>query len=55
MDAYRVDQLKGKYYCTAERPVMTYSSLSWTVKKSSKNKLRVAEMKMLRMMCGVAR
>ena len=34
---------------------MLYSSECWTVKCSHEQKLHVAEMKMLRMMCGVTR
>ena len=48
-------KLKGKYYCTVVRPVMTYSAECRALKKSQEQKLSVAEMKMLRMMCGVTR
>lgn len=48
-------KLKGKYYSAVVRPVMTYSSECWAVKKCHVQKLSVAEMKMLRMMCGVTR
>ena len=48
-------KLKGKYYGTVVRPVMTYSSECWAVKKSHVQKLSVVEMKMLRMMCGVTK
>ena len=48
-------KLKGKYYCTVVRPVMTYSAECWALKKNQEQKLSVAEMKMLRMMCGVTR
>ena len=34
---------------------MKYSSECWTVKETHEQKLRVAEMKMLSMMCGVTR
>ena len=44
-------RLKGKYYSTVVRPAMTYSSECWAVKKTHEQKLRVAEMKMLRIMC----
>ena len=47
--------LKGKCSSTVVTPVMTYSSECWPVKKSHEQKLNVAEMKMLRMMCGVKR
>ena len=48
-------KLKGKYYCTVVRPVMTYSAECWALKKSQERKLSTTEMKMLRMMCGVTR
>ena len=48
-------RLKGKYYSTVVRPAMTYSSECLAIKKTHEQKLRVAEMKMLRMMCGVTR
>ena len=34
---------------------MTYSAECWAIKQSHEQKLHVAEMKMLRMMCGVTR
>ena len=45
-------KLKGKCYSKVVRPAMTYSSECWAVKKSHERKLCVAEIKMLRMMCG---
>ena len=48
-------KLKGKYYSTVVRPAMTYSAECWAVKGNHEQKLSVAEMKMLRMMCGVTR
>src|ERR1700761_1095214 len=48
-------KLKGKYYCSVVRPAMIYSSECWAIKKSQEQKLSVAKMKMLRMMCGVTR
>ena len=48
-------RLKGKYYSTVVRPAINYSSERWAVKKTHEQKLRVAEMKMLRMMCGVTK
>ena len=36
-------RLKGKYYSTVVRPVMTYSSECWAVKKTHEQKLRVAK------------
>ena len=48
-------KLKDKYYTTAVRPAMMYSAEFWAIKQSHEQKLHVAEMKMLRMMCGVTR
>ena len=48
-------KLKGKFYSAVVRPAMTYSSECWAVKQSHIQKLSVAEMRMLRMMCGVTR
>ena len=48
-------KLKGKYYSTVVRPAMIYSSECWALKRRQERKLSVAEMKMLRMMCGVTR
>ena len=48
-------KLKGKFYSMVVRPMMTYSSECRAVKKSHVQKLSVAEMKMLRMMCGVTK
>ena len=48
-------KLKGKYYSTVVRPAVTYSSECWALKRSLEQKLSVAEMKMLRMTCGVTR
>ena len=47
-------KLKGKYYSTVVRPVMTYAYECCAGKKSHHvQKLSVTEMKMLRIMCGV--
>ena len=48
-------RLKGKIYKTAVRPAMLYSSETWAVKKTQERKMEVAEMRMLRWMCGVTR
>ena len=48
-------KLKGEYYSTVVGPVMLYSSECWAVKCTHEQKMHVAEMKMLRMMCGVTR
>ena len=45
-------KLKGKFYRTAIRPAMLYGSECWAAKKQNGNKMRVAEMRMLRGMCG---
>jgi hypothetical protein len=48
-------KLKGKFYSTAVRPAMMYGSECWAIKKMQEHKMQVAEMRMLRMMCGVTR
>ena len=48
-------KLKGKFYGAAVRPAMKYASECWAIKQSQVQKLHVAEMRMLRMMCGVTR
>ena len=46
-------RLKAKIYTTIVRPVMTYGSEGWGLKKKDERKLYTAEMRMLRMMLGV--
>ena len=46
-------RLKGKLYSTYVRPVMTYGSETWTMRKEDKDVLIRAERKMIRMMCGL--
>ena len=46
---------KGKVYKTIVRPAMVYGAETWAVKKAHEKKMEVAEMKMLRWMCGVTR
>ena len=46
-------RLKAKIYTTMVRPVMTYGSERWGLKKKDERKLYTAEMRMLRMMLGV--
>lgn len=48
-------KLKGKFYAAVVRPAMKYSSECWAIKKKQVQKLQVAEMRMLRLMCGVTR
>ncbi|XP_070054361.1 uncharacterized protein [Nicotiana tomentosiformis] len=45
-------RLKGKFYRAVGRPTMLYGAEYWPVKKSHIQKMRVAEMRMLRWMCG---
>ncbi|KAF3612549.1 Bifunctional D-cysteine desulfhydrase/1-aminocyclopropane-1-carboxylate deaminase, mitochondrial [Capsicum annuum] len=44
--------LKGKFYRVAVRLAMLYGAECWPVKNSHIQKLKVAEMRMLRWMCG---
>jgi len=48
-------KLKGKVYATVVRPVMTYGSECWALRKDQEKKLKVTEMRMLRMAMGVTR
>ncbi|PHU23744.1 hypothetical protein BC332_08851 [Capsicum chinense] len=48
-------KLKGKFYRIAIRPSMLYGAECWPVKNSHIQKLKVAEMRMLRWMCGFTR
>lgn len=48
-------KVKGKFYKTAVRPAMMYGAESWPTKKAQEKKLDVAEMRMLRWMCGVTK
>ena len=45
-------KLKGKVYRTAVRPALTYGAETWGPLTSETKKLQVAEMRMLRWMCG---
>ncbi len=49
------NKLKGKFYRTAIRPAMLYSSEFWALKELYASKIRVAEMRMLRWMSGYTR
>ena len=52
----RVPQkLKGKFYRTAVRPAMLYGAECWPTKRRHVQRLGVAEMRMLRWMCGHTR
>ena len=48
-------RLNGKVYKTAVRPAMMYVSETWGIKKAQEKKMTVAEMRMLRWMCGVTK
>ncbi|XP_013775770.1 uncharacterized protein LOC106460599 [Limulus polyphemus] len=48
-------RVKGKVYKTVVRPAMMYGAEAWPIKKAQEKKLEIAEMKMLRWMCGVTR
>ncbi|KAL6504546.1 hypothetical protein OROGR_026469 [Orobanche gracilis] len=45
-------RLKGKFYRTAIRPALLYDTECWAVKQCHVQKMNVAEMRMLRWMCG---
>nr|ADI61822.1 endonuclease-reverse transcriptase [Bombyx mori] len=48
-------KLKGMIYKTIIRPVLMYGSETWAATKRNVHTIQVAEMKMLRWMCGVTR
>lgn len=48
-------KLKGLIYKSLIRPVLTYGSETWAVTRKNVHTIQVAEMKMLRWMCGVTR
>ncbi|XP_060183146.1 uncharacterized protein LOC132613111 [Lycium barbarum] len=48
-------KLKGKFYKVVVRPTMLYGVECWPVKKSHVQKMKVAEMRILRWMCGHTR
>ncbi|XP_022013961.1 uncharacterized protein LOC110913437 [Helianthus annuus] len=48
-------KLKGKFYRVAVRPAMLYGTDCWAIKKTQARKMEVAEMRMLRWMCGHTR
>ncbi|KAJ0495634.1 putative reverse transcriptase domain, DNA/RNA polymerase superfamily [Helianthus annuus] len=45
-------KLKGKFYRVTVRPSMLYRTKCWATKKAQARKMEVAEMRMLRWMCG---
>jgi hypothetical protein len=45
-------RLKGKFYRTTIRPALLYSTECWAAKRHHIQKMSVAEMRMLRWMCG---
>ncbi|XP_065864081.1 uncharacterized protein [Euphorbia lathyris] len=49
------NRLKGKFYRTAIRPALLYGTECWAVKHCHIHKMSVAEMRMLRWMCGHTR
>ena len=49
----REDQ--GKVYRTVLRPALMYGAETWALKKAQEHTLEVAEMRMLRRMCGVTK
>ena len=52
----RVPQkLKGKFYMTAIRPAMLYGAECWPTKRRHVQQISVAEMRMLRWICGHTR
>ncbi|XP_070057152.1 uncharacterized protein [Nicotiana tomentosiformis] len=48
-------KLKGKFYRMVVRPTMLYGAEYWPVKIAHVQKMKVAEMRMLRWMCGHTR
>ncbi|XP_070043034.1 uncharacterized protein [Nicotiana tomentosiformis] len=48
-------RLKGKLYKIMVRPTMLYEAECWPVKNSHVQQMKVAEMRMLRWMCGHTR
>ena len=44
--------LKEKFYRAAIRPALLYSTECWAIKKYHAQKMSVAEIRMLRSMCG---
>uniref|UniRef100_A0A1S3X9T0 Uncharacterized protein n=1 Tax=Nicotiana tabacum TaxID=4097 RepID=A0A1S3X9T0_TOBAC len=51
----KCQKLKGEYYRAVVRPFMLYGAECWPVKKSHVQRMKVAEMRMLRWMCELTR
>ena len=47
--------IKGKVYRIVVRPALVYRAETWALEKAPENKLEVAEIRMLRWMCGVTK
>ena len=45
-------KVKGEFYRTVIRPVLSYGSECWAIKKQQEHKMDVSEMKMLRLSSG---
>ncbi len=48
-------KLKGKFYSVVVRPTLLYGTEYWPLTKAQEQKMMVAEMRMLRWMCGHTR
>ena len=48
-------KIKEKVYRTVVRPALMYGAETWALKKALEKKLEVAEIRMLRWMCGVTK
>ena len=48
-------KIKSKVYRTVVRPALMYGAETWALKKAQEKKLDVAEIRMLRWMCGVTK
>ena len=48
-------KINGKVYRTVVRPALMHGAETWALKKAQEKKLEVAEMRMLRWMCGVTK
>ena len=48
-------RLKGEFYKTVIKPIMTYGVKCWPIKKQTLHKMNIADMRMLRWMRGKTR